>query len=938
MRLSKNILAVLLTSFLASLSTSAFAEEETSESSADVIEQIIVTGTRRETNIMDTPLAITAATQEFLEKQGITNIKDLSYQMPGLSIQNTDTNAPIITLRGVRSTNVTEVGDPAVGIHVDGIYVPRPQGASALMFDLERAELMRGPQGTLFGKNSIVGTLNIITAKPNFEEQGGSITVNGGRFDERGIRAHYNLPVNDKLALRFAFMTDERDSYLNGYYDGSQPDWRFLPQSVRDQFQPVTDQSQLRTATDYQWYLGCQVWQEGCWFDPGWQIGLPQTKVKADSDDFYNNRDNHAYRVSALYLINDSSDISLQYEVYQDDSAGWQNLFSCEQMDNRSGKFQGDPAVYEANTCEDIMGTDDRYTVFVNVPGEIDMEIKSTRLVYSYDFENISVVAKYGHQKLTQYSQWDTDGGANAGWDMAWMINDYTAESDVLDIEVKNNGGDLSWVVGAFYMKEDNDMEAYFHATQNGDTIFRQPDREIISKAVFGQVTWAFRDDLFLTAGLRYSEDEKKDTGGRVYDCTVWNSCYPSTEVWGQRTLFPQTLNALTPDFHIAGGLIAGVNCEAQGGPYGGGPYLGATGCIVETAQNDVSETFDNVDWRLGLDWDLSANSFVYGYVASGYKSGSIADQYTRGDNTVHPEGPGSKVSTSYDEEDAVTFEVGYKGKLLDNTLNLSVNYYHTKYDGKQFTGNIPVDVILTTEFNRDTNQVEEVQQVVTIWGTQNFGEQMMQGLEIEFDWIPYEGGRLNGWVTFMDTEVEDDFVTQWYYGMDAQFGRGDYAQSIANVPENAVNLAGNEAPYSPDVSFTLRYEHEFNLGRFGTLTPSVSYHWQSEDYVSIWNADKHVNDAGGYGSGFSPNGDYVDLPGYFLDDVDTFGDHRDDWHMTDITITYKPRGDHDWYLQAYGYNVTDEEIVWWRGVEAGNPRGSYSAPAQYGIRFGYHW
>ena len=154
-------------------------ESSTSYSDSEGIEDVIVTATRRETNIMETPIAVSAVTQEELTKYGISNIKDLSYSLPGLSIQNmTDTSAPIITLRGVRSNNVTEVGDPAVGIHVDGLYVARPQAAAALMFDLERAELSRGPQGTLYGRNSIVGSLNIVTAKPNLDTQGGSITVN----------------------------------------------------------------------------------------------------------------------------------------------------------------------------------------------------------------------------------------------------------------------------------------------------------------------------------------------------------------------------------------------------------------------------------------------------------------------------------------------------------------------------------------------------------------------------------------------------------------------------------------------------------------------------------------------------------------------------------------------------------------------------------------
>ena len=114
-------------------------------------------------------------------------------------------------------------------------------------------------------------------------------------------------------------MDETKDSYLNGYYDGSQPDWRWLPEEIRSQFQPITDQSQKTTATDYAWYWGCQVWQTGCWADPGWQFGVPYTKVKADPSNFYNNVDNNAYRLSALWVIDETSDLNLAYEVYNDD-------------------------------------------------------------------------------------------------------------------------------------------------------------------------------------------------------------------------------------------------------------------------------------------------------------------------------------------------------------------------------------------------------------------------------------------------------------------------------------------------------------------------------------------------------------------------------------------------------------------------------------------
>ena len=931
-----------LLAFILAFSVTSLSSDEPSDNqdAEETLEVVTVTATRRETDILDTPIAVSAVTQSELTELGISSIKDLSYALPGLAIQNTDTNAPIVTLRGVRSNNVTELGDPAVGIHVDGLYVSRPQGAQALMFDLERAELLRGPQGTLFGRNSLVGTLNIITAKPNLETQGGSVTVNAGRFSEQGVQGHFNLPVSDKFAVRFAFADHSKDSHLNGFYDPNGIDHRWFPADVLSQASNVTTCGERKGISAYAWFLGCnnpeRADDAAPGFDPGYQYGNPYNLIPADSSDFYGNTDNSAFRVSALYVIDDSSDLNFQYEIFQDDGAGWMNLLDCEMMAGRTGRTFGGAPSKSANTCTDIRGTEDIYTALVNVPGVNDLEIESIRAIYNKDFGDYQMVAKVGTQSLEQYSQFDIDGGRNE-WQMAMVLNDFQADSTVIDIELSNDASeDIAWVAGAFYLKEENDMEAFFHATFNGDDVFIQPDRTLESTAVFGQATIKLRDDLYLTLGARYTEDEKSDVGGKNYACTVWNSCYPSTEIWGNRQLFIPNLAALSPDFHLAGGLYAGVNCEAAGGPYGGGPYFGGTGCMVQTANNATSKDYSSTDWRIGLDWDINESSFVYAYLATGYKSGSIADEAVRAENTVHPEGPGSKVNTSYGPEEATTFEVGYKTRALDNRLTLAANLYHTIYDGKQFTGNVPYDVIATTEYNIDTGQLDPIQQVVTFWGTQNFGEQEMSGIELEFDYVPYEGGKLSGWATFTDTEVTDDFITQWYYGQDAYFGRADYGQSIANVPENQVNLKGNEAPYSPDISFTIRYEHTFEMGNLGQLLPALNYHWQSSDYLTIWNADKHTNDPGGYGTGFGDT--FVDLPGYFNQSTDEFGDQRGAWKMLDIFLTYKPAGDASWYAQAYAYNITDETIPYWRGVEAGNPSGSFSAPRQYGVRVGYYW
>ena len=137
----------LKTLLIASLLMPLIAQE--SEDEDEGLEVVVTTATKTEKDILDTAQAVTALSGNQLLELGLNNIKDLNNMIPGLYVQNTDTNAPIITLRGIRTENVTELGDPAVGIHVDGVYVARPQAANALMFDLERTELTRGPQGPL---------------------------------------------------------------------------------------------------------------------------------------------------------------------------------------------------------------------------------------------------------------------------------------------------------------------------------------------------------------------------------------------------------------------------------------------------------------------------------------------------------------------------------------------------------------------------------------------------------------------------------------------------------------------------------------------------------------------------------------------------------------------------------------------------------------------
>ena len=147
-------------------------DQSTSPTSPQATEQgtddIVVTANRREQNLQDVSGVVQALSADDLRKSGITDVRNLGVAVPGLNIANQEGNIEIF-IRGVGSSNNTELGDPGAAPHLNGSYIPRPRGLGLMFYDLERVEVNKGPQGTLYGRNALAGTLNIITAKPTFD-------------------------------------------------------------------------------------------------------------------------------------------------------------------------------------------------------------------------------------------------------------------------------------------------------------------------------------------------------------------------------------------------------------------------------------------------------------------------------------------------------------------------------------------------------------------------------------------------------------------------------------------------------------------------------------------------------------------------------------------------------------------------------------------------
>jgi iron complex outermembrane receptor protein len=217
------------------LSGAAMAQQaETAAAAESGIEEIVVTAQRVTQNLQDVPLAVTAVSGAALQNANITDATRLELVTPGLTIGRSGTDLrPAI--RGVRTENVGANADPTVGFFIDGVYQSRPSQAMAGFVDMSRVEVLRGPQGTLFGRNTYGGAISLVTNAPT-ADLGGAFNVMYGRFDRIRADGHVNLPASEVVQFRLAAMWEQADGYVNNIGPGNDlgdEDQFFIRPSVR---------------------------------------------------------------------------------------------------------------------------------------------------------------------------------------------------------------------------------------------------------------------------------------------------------------------------------------------------------------------------------------------------------------------------------------------------------------------------------------------------------------------------------------------------------------------------------------------------------------------------------------------------------------------------------------------------------------------------------
>jgi len=251
------------------------------------IEEVIVTAQRTAESIQDVPIAVTALTGEMLEDKGIITPSDLQMSAPNVSFTSKNFGGSSMSIRGIGDLVVSGTGESGVSTHLDEIAVTSNLNVIEY-FDVQRLEILRGPQGTLYGRNATGGAINVVTNKPTFDEVEGFLDIEGGDYDNQRIKGALNIPITDNFAVRIAAFDLERDGYIENTADGQVgvDDFRILDPSGT----PIDGKGPLKGGS-----------------------------TLANIDDDIDGRDITAYRVTAAWDITEKASVWVQYNNFDED-------------------------------------------------------------------------------------------------------------------------------------------------------------------------------------------------------------------------------------------------------------------------------------------------------------------------------------------------------------------------------------------------------------------------------------------------------------------------------------------------------------------------------------------------------------------------------------------------------------------------------------------
>ena len=453
------------------------------------LEEVIVTATRRVVNLQEVDLAISAFTAADLDRMGVNNIERLDLLTPGFEYGAFGAGNAL-TIRGLGRPNFEANTPGAVGVFVDGVYRSRGQQAWLAMLDSERVEITRGPQGTLYGRNTNGGNINIITNKPHdeFDFFG---DVEFGNYNSITTRAMVNAPLSDTFQFRGSVLYEEHDGYIeNSNSIGTD----------------LLDEEQT-------YFQGALRW-------------TPNEDVEIIARAHYWEQGGFGTAFSGHKLRNNPGELNSVVEFWN---------FVCDNVFFSPMVFD-QPALIGTNACTPGRGTGiaandlDPYNIDYDFPARRDVDESGFSLHIDWDLENIRLSSITSYTDYQQFSEGDVDFSAIPTW-QALITQDLQAFSQ--EFHISSIGSEpLEWLLGFYYFDEDNKeifsdtltsfpeifgpgalvdprLAGIGSSVTTGFTLnFRDSKATTESTAIFGQASYSLSDQVRLTGGVRYTKDD----------------------------------------------------------------------------------------------------------------------------------------------------------------------------------------------------------------------------------------------------------------------------------------------------------------------------------------------------------------------------------------------------------------------------------------------
>ncbi len=783
------------------IAPSASAQDDASQG---YIEEIIVFAQKREQDVQDVPVAVSAITGDYINESGIKDVFDLQQNAPGLIVgQSQNSTTSNFLIRGVGTSSNNFGLESSVGLYVDGVYRARQSSMINNLVDIEMVEVLRGPQGTLFGKNTPQGAISMRTVRPDHDANA-FVDLTAGNYGLLNVSAASNFSLSeDVLALRATIFSGQRDGYVSDISLGNDllNDRDRIGGRLQLYYTP-NDRFNMRIIADY-----AEIDEVCCAALTRFDSIIANSRTSTNPDPL------------AALMEDAGTDFALL---------------------NLGGTVFADSPItdpFRAAVIASLPGTvinarPDDYRVALNKLPRSSNEDQGLSVEINYDFENVTLTSISAYRAFDSLDDGDVDF---SDVNLINKVNDAEQSSFSQELRLAGQIGDGgNYVVGAYFFSQDLDNSSslttgpligtYADLVTDIDLLKAGIDtvsaatggllpasgiavpvgtfadesmmQEHESWAVFGQVDFELGDQWLLTAGVRYTDEEKTLIGTHVQ-----NAQGPFADTAAMQFILCQANPACGPVMGLPPFNPFDPATQATFAAFsfdGWGSYV-LSDALSPRPDINTSLEDDQVTYTVKLSWFPNDSTMVYASYGTGYKSG--------GTNTDRIN---VNQSTIFRPETSDSIEVGIKADITDH-LRVNLAIYDNQIDDVQalsFTG---------TGFN-----------------VQNAGKQDTSGVELEVWWVPVDSFELQFNYVRSNADYEDFLLGTCWDAFPFHTGMPDPGPP---GPPGFCDRSSDRAAYNPEDQVFVAATKDFRLGDATTLFIRGEYTYAS-DLITDGDAD----------------------------------------------------------------------------------------------------